>query len=173
MKDSLYSCLLIARLPSGSRTLNWQPPIELCTWFCCYCLLRTCMLLFEYGEPFYGLSWRQSSGNLLLIYWACRTLHDVMHKCTHWIASFPGPTQLSVACSMVKRGKPGIFSYVRVWRNQKIAKITGSVLHIFNRLHAQCSVCTTVAPRLLDTYGKLPGTLTVFGCSGTSALMHN
>ena len=44
---------------------------------------------------------------------------------------------------------------------QKMAKITGSVLHIFNQLHAQCSVCTTVAPRLLDTCGKLPGTLTV------------
>ena len=119
------------------------------------------MLLFEYGEPFYGLSWRQSRGNSLLIYWACSTLHDVIHKCTHWIASFPGPTQLSVACSTVKRGKPGIFSYVRVWRNQKRTKITGSVLHIFNRLHAQCSVCATVAPRLLDTCtcGKLPGTL--------------
>ena len=28
------------------------------------------------------------------------------------VASFPGSTQLSVACSMVKRGKPGIFSHI-------------------------------------------------------------
>ena len=28
------------------------------------------------------------------------------------IALFPGPTQLSVACSTVKRGEPGIFSHV-------------------------------------------------------------
>ena len=28
------------------------------------------------------------------------------------LASFPGPTQFFVACSMEKRGKPGIFSHV-------------------------------------------------------------
>ena len=28
------------------------------------------------------------------------------------VASFPGPAQLSVACSMKKQGKPGIFSHV-------------------------------------------------------------
>ena len=28
------------------------------------------------------------------------------------LASFPGPAQLSDACSTVKRGEPGIFSYM-------------------------------------------------------------
>ena len=30
---------------------------------------------------------------------------------THFIASFPSPAQLSVACSTEKRGEPGIFSH--------------------------------------------------------------
>ena len=28
------------------------------------------------------------------------------------VASFPGPAQLSVTCSMEKRGEPGIFSHM-------------------------------------------------------------
>ena len=28
------------------------------------------------------------------------------------IASFPGPTHLSITCSMEKRGEPGVFSHV-------------------------------------------------------------
>jgi len=30
------------------------------------------------------------------------------------VASFPGPAQLSVACSTEKRGEPGIFSHVNM-----------------------------------------------------------
>ena len=52
------------------------------------------------------------------------------------------------------------------WR--KFVKITGCVLHIFNRLHAQHLVCTTVTSHYLhvDTCGKLPGTLTLFAVLG-------
>ena len=32
--------------------------------------------------------------------------------CNKSLASFPGPTQLFVACSTEKRGEPGIFSHV-------------------------------------------------------------
>ena len=68
---------------------------------------------------------------------------------TSRLASFPGPAQLSITFSMVKLGEPGIFSpeydvhVVRKW--WKFAELTGCVLGIFNRLHAQCSVCNTIA----------------------------
>ena len=45
------------------------------------------------------------------------------------LASFPGSAQLSVTCSMVKQGEPGIF-FTWAWRNQKIVKICRT-----NRLH--------------------------------------
>ena len=35
-----------------------------------------------------------------------------LYKSRGWIASFPGPAQLSVACSIEKQGEPGIFSHV-------------------------------------------------------------
>ena len=35
-----------------------------------------------------------------------------IRTCVYRIASFPGPTQLFVACSTEKRGEPGIFSHV-------------------------------------------------------------
>ena len=42
------------------------------------------------------------------------------------LASFPGPTQLSVACSTEKRGEPGIFSHVSdVTTNEKFMNIGG------------------------------------------------
>ena len=49
---------------------------------------------------------------------------------------------------------------------QKFAELTGCVSHIFNRLHAQRSVCKTIASRWPDTCGKLPGTLAVFAVLG-------
>ena len=42
------------------------------------------------------------------------------------IASFPGPAQLSVACSTEKRGEPGIFSHVSdVTTNEKLMNVGG------------------------------------------------
>ena len=35
-----------------------------------------------------------------------------IHTPTTHVASFPGPAQLSVACSTIKRGEPGVFSHV-------------------------------------------------------------
>ena len=48
-----------------------------------------------------------------LMYWTVWVCIMVMY-CYHpqLVASFPGPTQLSVTCSTVKRGEPGIFSHV-------------------------------------------------------------
>ena len=43
---------------------------------------------------------------------------------------------------------------------------TDCVLRIFNRLQAQCLVCTTVSSRQLDTCGKLAGTLAYFALLG-------
>ena len=34
--------------------------------------------------------------------------------CTIAVASFPGPTQLFVACSTEKRGEPGMFPHVSI-----------------------------------------------------------
>ena len=42
------------------------------------------------------------------------------------LASFPGPTQLSVACSTDKRGEPGIFSHVSdITTNEKLMNVGG------------------------------------------------
>ena len=42
------------------------------------------------------------------------------------LASFPGPAQLSVACSTEKRGEPGIFSHVSdVTTNEKLMNVGG------------------------------------------------
>ena len=43
-----------------------------------------------------------------------RSVSYIIHKsaCLPHLASFPGPTQLSIACSTEKRGEPGIFSHV-------------------------------------------------------------
>jgi len=38
--------------------------------------------------------------------------HPVLFMLLLWLASFPGPAQLSVACSMEKWGEPDIFSDV-------------------------------------------------------------
>ena len=35
------------------------------------------------------------------------------------VASFPGPAQLSIACSAEKRGEPGIFSHMSMTENGK------------------------------------------------------
>ena len=63
------------------------------------------------------------------------------------LALFPGPTQLSATCGTEKRGEPGIFSHVR-WCNRKMVKICRTnrlCFHVlFNWLHAQCLMCTTV-----------------------------
>ena len=40
------------------------------------------------------------------------TQQEILQPHTQAIASFPGPAQLFVACSMEKRGEPGIFSHV-------------------------------------------------------------
>ena len=46
--------------------------------------------------------------------------------CVCVLASFPGPTQLSVACSTEKRGEPGIFSHVSdVTTNEKLMNVGG------------------------------------------------
>jgi len=59
------------------------------------------------------------------------------------LALFPGPAQLSVACSTEKRGEPGIFSHVS--KLQKFAELTGCVSRIGNQLRTQRSVCKTIA----------------------------
>ena len=42
------------------------------------------------------------------------------------IASFPGPAQLSIACSTEKRGEPGIFSHVSdVTTDEKLMNVGG------------------------------------------------
>ena len=42
------------------------------------------------------------------------------------VASFPGPAQLSVACSMEKQGEPGIFSHMSdVTTNEKLMNVGG------------------------------------------------
>ena len=42
------------------------------------------------------------------------------------VALFPGPTQLSVACSTEKRGEPGIFSHVSdITTNEKLMNVGG------------------------------------------------
>ena len=42
------------------------------------------------------------------------------------LASFPGPTELSVACGTEKRGEPGIFSHVSdVTTNEKLMNVGG------------------------------------------------
>ena len=50
---------------------------------------------------------------------------------------FPGPAQLSVACSTEKRKEPGIFSYDVIEKWQKFAELTGCVSSMFNQLHTQ------------------------------------
>ena len=75
-------------------------------------------------------------------------------SCLH-LASFPSPAQLSATCSTEKRGD-------WAWCNKKIMKIcrTNRLRScIFNWLHAQHSVCKTVASRL-------PGTLALFAVLG-------
>ena len=66
------------------------------------------------------------------------------------VASFPGPAQLSVACSTEKPWRAWyLFSrehdVIGKWRN--FAELTGCVARILNPLHAQRSVCKTVASR--------------------------
>ena len=42
------------------------------------------------------------------------------------VASFPGPAQLSVACSTEKREEPGIFSHVSdITTNEKLMNVGG------------------------------------------------
>ena len=41
-----------------------------------------------------------------------KMLYRLLLNDYYGLASFPGPAQLSVACSTVKRGEPGIFSHV-------------------------------------------------------------
>ena len=58
----------------------------------------------------------------------------------HLITTRPGGRQLFVACST---GEPGMFPQFCV---------------LFNQLHVHHLVCMTVAPRQLDTCGKIPRT---------------
>ena len=44
---------------------------------------------------------------------AAREKQQLLH-----IASYPGPAQLSVACSMEKQGGPGIFSHVSMMQSE-------------------------------------------------------
>ena len=61
------------------------------------------------------------------------------------IASFPGPTQLSVTCSTEKQGEPGIFSHEHdIINGKNFSEQTSAFCVLFNRLHAQRSVYTTI-----------------------------
>ena len=73
------------------------------------------------------------------------SVHSLQQTCSHSIASFPGPAQLSVAFSTEKQGGSGIFSHVGMMQS-KTTELTACVSCIFNLLHAQHLVCTAVGP---------------------------
>ena len=80
------------------------------------------------------------------------------------IASFPGPTQLSVACSTEKQGEPGIFSHEH-------DIINGKNFQNKQLCFAYCSTDYTLNARCIrqlstDTCGKLPSTLALFAVLG-------
>ena len=82
---------------------------------------------------------REKCAQFVVVDW--KTLHiPCVHQLTHPkslilililyphspLASFPGPAQLSVACSTEKRGEPGIFSHVSdVTTNEKLMNVGG------------------------------------------------
>ena len=86
----------------------------------------------------------------------------LLSKCMQPVASFLGPTQLSVTCSTEKEGESCIFSHMSI-HNRKMAKSCRTNKMCFayfqQTTHTQCFVCTTVSSCFLDTCGKLPGTL--------------
>ena len=85
------------------------------------------------------------------------------------VASFPGPTQLSIAFSVQKSGESLVSFLTWAWHNrkwQKFAELIGCVSNIFNQLQAQCLVCMTVGPQQLDMWGRLPRPLALFAVLG-------
>ena len=80
------------------------------------------------------------------------------------IASFPGPTQLSVACSTEKQGEPGIFSHEH-------DIINGENFQNIQLRFAYCSTNYTLNARCIrqlstDMCGKLPSMLALFAVLG-------
>ena len=54
------------------------------------------------------------------------------NSCPLCLASFPGPTQLFIACSTEKRREPGMFPHYVIHKWPKLSERESKVLHIFN-----------------------------------------
>ena len=88
------------------------------------------------------------------------------------IASFLGPTQLSITCSTEKQGEPCIFSHMSL-HNQKMAKgcRTNKIRFAYFQQTTHSMLC--VYNSLLPLCGNLPGTLAFFGVLGPVSPTHN
>ena len=91
---------------------------------------------------------------------------SVLQTCR--LASFPGPTQLSVACGM-ERCEGSLVSYELIGKWQNFADRRDSFRVLFNRLHAQCLLCTTASPQWISRYMRY---VTWYLCSSCCSPTH-
>ena len=153
VKSLLYTCLLSARLPSGSRALNWRLE-TIYIRISVHCLH---VWLCEVFHKVYKVHVRQieikhiSSDTCSLSALPCS---KYCITSTHWSIHVPSlvpkPHPAFHRLQYRKAGRAWyLFSREHdvISKLRKFAELTGCVLCIFNWLRAQRSVCKTIASR--------------------------